>query len=73
MLILFLFKWIEGFEMIKMNDLPNDTELQKMDINALFVLWESRPQFIENTDWVRVAKEVRYRREEIQKCYNRLK
>ena len=42
--------------------LPSDTELQAMTDEELKRLSDSRPKFEGTNDWVRVAKEIRYRR-----------
>lgn len=41
--------------------LPTDTELQKMSNEQLSRLWAEHEKHTTNSDWVRVAKEVRYR------------
>ena len=41
--------------------LPNDTSLQQMSREELEKLWKSKPQYSTDPDWVRVAKELRYR------------
>ncbi len=43
---------------------PNDTELQRLSDEQLAELWKNRPKYPVGTaelDWVRVAKEIRYR------------
>lgn len=45
--------------------LPPDAELQNMTREQLERLWESRPQYPETAsemDWIRLAKELRYRK-----------
>ncbi len=48
--------------MRNMTQLPSDTELQAMSDDELKRLSDSRPKFEGTNDWVRVAKEIRYRR-----------
>ena len=42
-------------------DIPSDSELQEMTYSKLKKLWERRPTYSANMEWVRVAKEIRYR------------
>ena len=42
--------------------LPSDGQLQSMTDLELKQLSDSRPKFDGTNDWVRVAKEIRYRR-----------
>ena len=42
--------------------LPTDSELQAMTDEQLKRLSDSRPKFEGTNDWIRVAKEIRYRR-----------
>ncbi len=44
--------------------LPSDRELQRLSDDALQRLWSQRPRYLEGSqlDWLRVAKEVRYRK-----------
>jgi len=41
--------------------IPPDPVLQKMTNAQLQKLWDSRPKYAENFEWIRVAKEIRYR------------
>lgn len=45
-----------------MRSLPSDSELQAMTDAELKKLSDSRPKYEGTNDWVRVAKEIRYRR-----------
>ena len=45
-----------------MKSLPSDSELQAMTDVELKKLSDSRPKYDGTNDWVRVAKEIRYRR-----------
>lgn len=48
-----------------MNSLPTDPELQRMTDKELARLWERRPAYPQTAgelDWIRVAKELRYRK-----------
>jgi hypothetical protein len=41
--------------------IPSDTDLQRMTNEQLRDLWRQCPKYPEDQEWVRVAKEVRYR------------
>lgn len=41
--------------------IPSDTDLQRLSDARLAALWASRPRYAEDSEWLRVAREVRYR------------
>lgn len=41
--------------------IPNDSVLQRMTDAQLYALWDRLPKYPTNQEWVRLAKELRYR------------